>query len=256
MYALSIENSHGTSASAVSSITGSGTWTSRSTLQFNGTLNRLSLFTHVPASNYTGTLVISFGATTQTGALWSLIEFSNVDTTSSDGIVQTVTATGNGTSASVTMGSFTSSNNATVGIAGTATTSTHTAGAGVLMTGTSSIGTPSQSIGAVFWHRNVGSPSQTLSLTGQWAMIGFELALGTASLIIPAHNQPNPLYFGFTVNGSTDLLFEQNGGSTYFHMQGSLYAQSSYPLTPTVNTTQANAVYRPIAGFTSRSTAP
>lgn len=108
LYLLSIENSHGTNASVVSAITGGAgvpTYTSRGTTQFNSSLNRVTILSAVPGSDYTGTLTINFGGNTQTGAAWSLIEVRGVNTTSANGIVQFNSSTGTSASASTTLSS-------------------------------------------------------------------------------------------------------------------------------------------------------
>lgn len=126
LYLLSVENSHGTSASAVSAITGGAgvpTFTSRLTTQFNTNLNRLSVWSAVPSSDYTGTLTINFGGVTQTGGCWSLVEVVNADTSAADGVVASSTSTGaTASSASLTATAVSATTNALFGVQAHAST--------------------------------------------------------------------------------------------------------------------------------------
>jgi hypothetical protein len=109
LYFLSIANS-AASAAAVASITGGGTWTSQATSQYNGTADRLSLWSCVPGADYTGTLTISFGASTETSCIWNISEVAGADTSTNDGIVQSSVATGNSTAPNAVLAGVDSNN--------------------------------------------------------------------------------------------------------------------------------------------------
>lgn len=69
----------------------------------------------------TGTILIDFGAETQTACVWSLVEFGTVDTSGTNGsgaVVQSVPGTTTGTSFTITLAAFGSANNATYGATG------------------------------------------------------------------------------------------------------------------------------------------
>jgi len=109
VYLFAIENSHGSDASAVSSITGGAnlpTFTLQTSTQFNAGLNRVTLFSCQPTVNYSGTLTIAFGGVTQTGALWNISSFGAVDGTTNDGVVQAVVNTGDSTEPFANLSTF------------------------------------------------------------------------------------------------------------------------------------------------------
>ncbi len=175
LYLLSIENSHATSATAVSSITGGGpTFTSRSTTNFNGTLNRTSIWSAVPTADFTGVLTISFGATTQTGCVWSLNEFRNVDTTTNDGIIQQVVGTGSSTTPLATLAAFSSTDNATFAAHGVGSTSTGTAGTNFTELSDTNAATPAQALQTDWFVGNDTTADETIT-SAQWGSCAVEL---------------------------------------------------------------------------------
>src|SRR6185369_12852358 len=113
LYLLSVSNTKASAANAVSSIDGGPTFVSRSTTTFApSTAGRISIWSCVPTTDYTGTLTINFGGgNTQTNCGWNLNAFYHVDTATNDGIVQNAVGTGTGTTALATLAAFGSANN-------------------------------------------------------------------------------------------------------------------------------------------------
>lgn len=172
LYILSVVNTHGTSASAVSAITGGGTWTSRSTVQWNGTLGRTSIWTCVPTADYTGTLSIAFGGVTQTNANWNLDACYGVDTATNDGVVQSTTATGSSTTPSATLGAFADVDNGVYAAVGSGGTPTNVPDAGYfeLLDATTAV-----SHKAFYRPDNDTTPSSVLSGNNPWGECAIEL---------------------------------------------------------------------------------
>jgi hypothetical protein len=105
------------SSPAVPTVTGcSLTWVQ--VASFGGSGQRLTLFRAMGAAPTSGSVSISFGAA-QTGCAWSIVQFSGVDTSGSDGagaVVQSAANNATGiTSLTVTLGAFADPNNATAG---------------------------------------------------------------------------------------------------------------------------------------------
>lgn len=100
-------------------LTGNGlTWVSVATTVVGA--RRLTLFRAMGASPSSGAVTIDFAGDTQTGCIWSIAEFSGVNTSGSNGanaIVQAVAdnTASNVTSFTVTLATFESPNNATAG---------------------------------------------------------------------------------------------------------------------------------------------
>ncbi|MFA5828849.1 MAG: DUF2341 domain-containing protein [Candidatus Shapirobacteria bacterium] len=94
-------------------------WDLVTTVQEPGSWNRISLLRAMSPSPSSGAITISFGGQTQTAVNWQISEFSNVDTSGTNGasaIGQSQTNTGASvTSLTVTLGAFQSTNNATYG---------------------------------------------------------------------------------------------------------------------------------------------
>lgn len=102
------------------SVTGAGmTWTEVVSVGGSGADSATAqhLYRALSSSPGSGALSITFGQT-QARCGWSIAEFGNVDTSGSNGanaIVQTATGIATGTSKTLTLGSFGSSQNATYG---------------------------------------------------------------------------------------------------------------------------------------------
>ena len=179
LYLMSVENSHGTSATAVSAITATGggapTFTSRSTTLFNSNLNRVSVWSCVPGANYTGTLDIAFGGTTQTGAVWSLSEFNNVDTTTNDGVVQQTVATGNSAQPLTSLSEYGSVYNSSFYAVGVGSTSAGAPLAGYTELSDTTAATPAQALHTGFQNlTNDRTPGDTIT-SAQWGVCGLEI---------------------------------------------------------------------------------
>lgn len=249
LYLMSVENSHGSSATAVSSIDNGPTFTSRSTTQFNTNLNRVSIWSAVPTVDYTGTLVINFGATTQTGAVWSLNAFYHVDTASSDGIVQNATGTGNSTTPLATLAAFGSSANATFGAFGAASGISGTPSSGYMELSDNSATTPAQALQTDYRPDNDTTVDETIT-SAQWGACAVEIkSLGTGALAIP----PMRGYLGLWCSGTTATVLlsnSQNPLRQHYFLESSLTTGLKTTATPTG--VGASGVYV-LCGFTSRS---
>jgi hypothetical protein len=255
LYLLSFTNT-AASAAAASSISSGPTWSSRATTQFNGTAHRVSIWSGVPTVDYTGTLVINFGAT-QTGAKWSLDEFSGVDTATTDGVVQGVTGTGNSTTPLATLAAFGSANNATYGAMANTADSTTTPGAGFteLSDDTTAV-TPAQFLETEWRVDNDTTVDGTIT-SGQWGAAAVEIKADAASFVIPPSLPGSPnIYMGMTMNGTTATVFRVSTTAGAAAAGGYLIATSVFPLpsnvTPVAPGT-ATTLPQFLAGFTSRS---
>jgi len=260
MYTIAVENSHGTSASAVSGVTATGggapTFTSRATTQYNGTLNRVSLWTCVPTVDYTGTLTIAFGGVTQTGACWNLTEWHFVDTATNDGIVQAVTGTGTSVTPLATLAAFGSTNNATLGAFGWAAATTLTPGTGFFELADTSAATPAQALGVEYRPDNDTTVDGTIT-SAAWGSIGAEIKAASAptdGFTLP----PGRYWIGMWGSGTTATIFS-HGGSAATSRYGNSYLQSSLGSTgtfgaglPNFPTPASNSTNRVnVAGFTT-----
>lgn len=113
---------HRTSTGSPNTPTASGnslTWVNIGTTNYNGSNRRLTLFRALGSAPSAGSITFDFASQTQTSAGWSVVEFSGVDTSGTNGsgaVVQTVAdeIIGN-TALTVTLAAFASANNATYG---------------------------------------------------------------------------------------------------------------------------------------------
>lgn len=254
LYLLSVVNT-AANAAAVSAITGGPTWTSRSTTQFNGTGHRVSIWSGVPTADYTGTLDIAFGAT-QTGATWSLNEFSGVDTTTNDGIVQQAVGTGNSTTPLATLGAFGSANNATFGALGNVSDTTTTPGTGFTELSDSNAATPSSCLETEWRVDNDTTVDGTIT-SGQWGACAVEIKADASPFIIPPSRPGLPdIYMGMTVSGTTATLFRGSFGIAAAAGAGILRANATaFPLPSNITaaTASSGGTSWPLAGFSLRS---
>lgn len=231
LYTLAIENSHASSAPAVASITGGPTWTSRATTQFNSNANRVSLWTGVPTADYTGTISISFGASSGvTGAVWALDEMSGVDTSTNDGIVQTATATGSSTTPSATLAAFSATANATYGIHGKAANATSTPGTGFTELSDTGTATPAQSISTQWRVDNDTSVDFTIG-SAAWGAIAAEIKADASPFVVPPSLPGNPnIYLAFVNSGTSGAYFSVNMFQSQAAVTGTLMLASASPL--------------------------
>ena len=252
LYLLSFTNT-AASAAAPSGIAGGGTWTSRSSTQYNTTAHRVSIWSSVPTVDYAGTIVITFGAT-QTGASWALNEFSGVDTTTTDGIVQQAVGTGNSTTPLATLAAFGSANNATFGANANTADSTTTPGAG--FTELSDLGaavTPAQFL-QTQWRVDNDTTSDGTITSGQWGACAVEIKADASPFIIPPSLPGNPnVYMAMTVSGTTATVLRATSVFGSSRAAGALELTSTYPLPSTLTPVVLTAIRTPLGGFSSRS---
>jgi hypothetical protein len=253
LYLMSVVNT-AASAGAISSIDNSGTWTSRSSTQFNGTAHRVSIWSYAPTVDYTGTLVINFGANTQTSATWSLNEFAGVDTTTNDGVVQQAVGTGNSTTPLATLAAFGSAANATFGALGNVSDTTTTPGTNFRELSDTSSATP---VGCLQTEWQVGNDTTVdgTITSAQWGACGIEIKASTAPFVIPASTPSNPsIYVAMSINGTTATVLRAADSRQSASAAGVLELTSTFPLpstcTPVALTAARNRV---LAGFSSRS---
>ena len=257
LYLLSVENSHASSAAAVSSITGGSagipTFTSRSTVQYNSSLNRTSIWSARPSADYTGTVVINFGGA-QTGAVWSLLEMSGVDTTTTDGVVQQATGTGTSTVPNVSLAAFADARNATFIAIGKAAAAALTVAPGFTKMNDTTAATPAQSLGTEWRGDNHRSPWGTISSVA-WGACAVEIDCDVSPFIIPAAPQTGStdIYMGFVCSSTTAQIFRTS--NSWNAASGMLFNSAAFPLPSTVVPVAvgANASRRPVAGFTLRT---
>jgi hypothetical protein len=179
LYLLSVTNSKAAAPDAVSSVTGGPTWSSVATVSFNSDgapTQRLTVLSGVPTVDYSGTLVIAFGGT-ETGCCWSLDEFTDVETVTADGVVQSASGTADaGTSVTATLSAFRSSNNGTFMAAAKGSTGAWTVATGFTSLCDVDAATPAQSLATAARAANDTSidPSWTGAIGA--AVIGVEIA--------------------------------------------------------------------------------
>lgn len=102
-------------------------------------MRTITVFRAMGSSPSTGAITIDFAGVTQTDCLWSVDQFSGIDTSGTNGsgaIVQSATAIdANGGLVQVTLSAFGSADNATFGAFGGASTTAVTAGSGFTLLG-------------------------------------------------------------------------------------------------------------------------
>ena len=120
---LAVLNTKAASPPTTPTASGNGlTWVEVATVTFDtiaSPLKRLTLFRALGASPTGEAITIDFGGVTQTGCIWSVSEVDSVDTGGTNGsaaVVQSATNNANtGTSLTVTLAAFGSTDNATYG---------------------------------------------------------------------------------------------------------------------------------------------
>lgn len=116
-----------------------------------GTGGTLWLFRAMGASPSAGTVGIDFGGVTHLACVWSIVEFTGVDTSGSNGSGAVVQSVGEveidlGNTASVTLAAFSNVNNATFGAAAKQTNEGFTPGTDFLELGDFAVATPVVSV--------------------------------------------------------------------------------------------------------------
>lgn len=252
LYLLSVENSKGSTADAVSSIDNGPTFTSRSSVTFNASnVNRVSIWSAVPTTDYTGTLKINFGVgNTQTGCVWSLSAFYHVDTATNDGVVQNATGTGNSTTPLATLAAFGSANNATFGAFGQAAAAGGAPSTGYFEMSDTTASTPPQALQTDYRPDNDTTVDETIT-SAQWGACAVEIkSLGTGAVMIPAMRG----YLGFWCNGTTATNFTSSSFASlqpYGYLESSLTVGFKQVATPATSAGSQRLVN---CGFTSRAT--
>jgi hypothetical protein len=252
LYLLVVENSKA-DAQVVSAITGGPTFTSRATVQFNGTANRISLWSSVPTADATGAMTIDFGAgNTQTGCTWSLLEMSGVDTATTDGIVQIVTNTGNTANPTVALAAFGTAANATfAAFANLASAATPAPGWTEMADVTA--GTPAQFL-ETQWRVDPARNASAVVTSGQWGGIACEIKADASALVIPPSTPGNPdIYMALTASAAVATVLRAAPGAGLLRPAGVLLAATTFPLPSSLLVTGVSPARVPIAGFSSRS---
>ncbi len=178
-------------ATAPNTPTASGnslTWQQIDTQLDKDSLRRITLFRAMGTPS-TGAVTFDFGGQTQTGCAWSIIEYTGMDTTGTNGsgaIVQSaknLTAS-TATSLTVTLAAFSSANNATAGGFGFPlnTAGLPNAGSGFTRTGQRNQATPNLSIGSEFRSDNDTTVDMDSSASSiPWVGIAVEIKDAVAS---------------------------------------------------------------------------
>lgn len=252
LYLLAVNNSHASSAPAISSVDsatgGYPTFTSRSSTQYNSNLDRVSIWSCVPTADWTGTLRIKFSASSGvTGAVWAVNGFLHVDTASNDGVVQQAVGTGSSTTPLATLGAYGSANNVGVAAFGAATNNT---------------GAPTSAATKELSDTGVGSPAQSLQTamatndttmdytitSAAWGACAVEIkSKGTGAITIPA--MQGWLALHCTGTTATFMRISNVAAWSLNYIQSSLTA--GLPMVATPATAGAGILH--IVGFTSRA---
>jgi hypothetical protein len=210
LYLMGVENS-AASAGAVSSIDsatgGYPTFTSRSTTQFNTNANRVSIWSAVPTTDFTGALRINFGAT-QTGAVWGLSGFYHVDTATNDGIVQNATGTGSSTTPLATLAAFGSADNATYGAFGVGAANAGTPSNFYSELSDNTAATPAQALQTVYRPDNDTTVDETIT-SAAWGAAAVELKSRGSFYLAPGR-----YYFALFCNGTTAAVFRTTSSAS------------------------------------------
>ena len=261
LYALSFTNTKASTpdvASAVTLTSATTAWTSVATQAFNTVATptqRLTVYSFVPTKDYTDTITVVFGGVTQTGLSWSVVERSGVDTTTTNGIVQSaIGTTDSGTTATATLGAFGSANNATYGVASVNNASAMTAGTGFTQLATVTYGTPNTRMADQWRVDNQTAVAETWT-SGAAAIIGLEIKADASAFVIPPYESNLPTYMAITVSGTAATFLRASPGVGYAAAAGALVVASTFPLPSTIAATTgvATNILRILFGFSLRS---
>jgi len=251
LYLLSFANT-AASAAAPSGIAGGGTWTSRSSTQFNGTAHRNSIWSCVPTVDYVGTIVITFGAT-QTACTWGLNEFSGVNTTTNDGIVQQAVGTGTSVTPLATLAAFGSANNATFGALGNVSDTTTTPGTNFTELSDTNAATPTVCLQTQWRIDNDTTVDGTIT-SAAWGACAVELKASTDAFIIPPSLPGNPnVYMAMNMSGVTATIRRIVTNAVDGSSAGFVQVVSAFPLPSTATAVVPTTTRMPVAGFSLRT---
>ena len=168
-----------TGAPVIPTLTGNGlTWVQVDTDIDGANERRVTVFRALGASPTAGAVTISFGAETQLGCLWSISEYSGIDTSGTNGsgaLVQSTTGKQTATTLTLTLGAFGSVNNSTYGAFGENQQSTFTAGTNFTLIGQAIHSTPSGGIVSEFRQANDTTVDITASVSGRLVGIAAEI---------------------------------------------------------------------------------
>lgn len=178
LYVLAITNTGAVTAPtatvSVGTTAGTQSFTSRQTLQYNGTLNRVTVYTLATTARI-NSLDITF-ATTTTGYNLHLMTVRDVDTAVSDGVVQIATNTGTSATASVTLGATPAG--LVIAARGLNDNFTTEPGSGYTEAADTSSTAPSLALQSIFAAPGTTTPTSTQAgnISNTWGMIGIEIA--------------------------------------------------------------------------------
>jgi hypothetical protein len=251
LYLLAIANTHATDAAVVSAITGSpsfpGTFTSRASVQFNGTLSRISLWSVIPTADWTGTLTFNYGASTQTNFRAQINRVMGADTATNDGVVQTATGTGTSVTPLATLAAFGSVNNGTFGcFSGGVQSGTPNAGWQEIQDNVANV-----ALQSAYRSDNATTVDYTLAASAPWGAIGAEIKADTSPFWVPAMRG----YLFLWITGTTATLYRRTGWTEFVDsFQNPGLGGSG---TPEQQTSQvggpSGAGIAPVFGFTRRA---
>lgn len=206
-------------------ITGNGlTWVSIGTTVYDNTSasrRRITLFRAMGASPSAGTIAIDFGGQAQTSVIWSLNQFTNADTSGTNGsgaIVQTVTnfdPDADVSTLTVTLAAFASSNNATFGTFGSGDAETLNVGTGFSSVSEGDSGDGNIHLLTEFKNSNDTSVDMSKATNSELGGIAVEIKSANAVFTEQVNDyKPN------TTNGHTMSVFSrvfQTGDPTTFN---------------------------------------
>jgi hypothetical protein len=167
------------------SVSGNGlTWTQFAQNSFHSSNSTISLWRAMGPAPSAGTISIVF-ANAQNDCLWSVMEFSGVDTSGTGGsgaVVQSVTSKSSSTTLSTTLAAFGDVLNATYGVGGCMNTPM---GTGTSMTTVHNLNGTNTGVSMLTEYAlsNVSPVTETTSVSDAWAIIGVEIK--NSSVAVP-----------------------------------------------------------------------
>lgn len=190
-----------------------------------GTMRRSTLFRSLGSSPSSGAITIDFGGNTQTACSWVVDTVSGVDTSGTNGsgaIVQSAKTTqdntGNTTSLTATLSSFSSANNLTYGVYGGASTTGLTAGSGFTILASASSTTPTSDV-ATEW-KSTNDTTVDFSFDANDAIGVIALEIKARAPLIDAYSDTDA---GFTAGNPYP-----SGDATDYTVQSDLTASTTY----------------------------
>lgn len=186
----------------IPTLTGNGlTWVEAGTL-LSGT-QRVTLFRGMKSSGLSaGTVVIDFAGQTQTGAGWSISEYSGVNTGGTDGsaaIRQITPGSGTGTSGSIGLGSFSDAADGTFGGFVHNANESSTQGSGFTLNGSTMHAAPGRSYMSEWRADNDSTVDASWTTSAAWFGIAAEVVEAS---VVPAVTGTAAATFTFTGTAS------------------------------------------------------